>query len=711
MPAEAERAQAPALLMSMPEIAELARVRRPVVSNWRRRHGDFPEPAGGTAARPLFDPRRVAEWLIATGRHPHDEIAPELAKYTLAALADQYPGPDLIAATTALICLRYLVNPGDELGGAMPALRGLAAAADPDDVLLRSEIRQIPDDAGWVAGLVDELTEATWGCDHAAERIMASRHRYTASSLYEGAVTPGLARLIAGISGAREQARRTDSLVVTDPVAGAGDLLVAVTGLLGRDHEPRLVAAEPDQALARLLRRRLVVHGIPLQDMDIHEGTLPRPAPDPDVLVTQIPYRPAEQADPLAVLDFLDEAALSLAAGRFAVVLGPASVLVGDLPSGAAARRAELLKADMVEAVIRLPGGCVPYRPGYETALWVLTQARGSQWRGRVLLADVSGRPLTADVARDLTDDVVTWRRDGYEPRGHHRVLAVQADVGALVTGLGPLIAPRRPVSPRIRKDTSDTRIVQVTRHGADLDRIGATASADRRHVRTELLAAVPATGDRMPATEAVGTLVRQHRLIMRKGTRIRPGDIDPSGHHVVLGADEVLGLRRPGERKVDRELFASRYPNARLTEPGDVLVTTSPRPGAIIDTRGYAIAESPVRILRIPPPKPVVQTRPGQPDTPAEPAQFTPRVLHALLFGDGAGTRPPGAVRPADSVDDLRVALLSPGQVAALEELLESIDARRVVAQREIDMLDELRHVATSGLTDGTLTVVSDDE
>jgi hypothetical protein len=49
-----------------------------------------------------------------------------------------------------------------------------------------------------------------------------------------------------------------------------------------------------------------------------------------------------------------------------------------------------LLAGDMVEAIIRLPGGLIPFRPGYETALWVLIQARVSRWRGRVLLADVS---------------------------------------------------------------------------------------------------------------------------------------------------------------------------------------------------------------------------------------------------------------------------------------------------------------------------------
>ena len=56
---------APALLMTMTDIAELAEVQRPVVTTWRRRHADFPAPAGGDEAQPLFDPRQVADWLLA----------------------------------------------------------------------------------------------------------------------------------------------------------------------------------------------------------------------------------------------------------------------------------------------------------------------------------------------------------------------------------------------------------------------------------------------------------------------------------------------------------------------------------------------------------------------------------------------------------------------------------------------------------------------
>ena len=182
----------------------------------------------------------------------------------------------------------------------------------------------------------------------------------------------------------------------------------------------------------------------------------------------------------------------------------------------------------------------------------------------------------------------------------------------------------------------------------------------------------------------------------MRKGTRLAPADVGGSGKHVVLGAEEVLGFRRPGERRVDLEVFANRYPNARLTEPGDVLVTMNPRPGAMIDHEGYAIAEYPVRILRIP-------------GTEAE--QFTPRMLAALLFVGGSGRRPAGAVRMANSLKEQRVLLLPVAEVRHLDALLASIDARRALARREIDMLDELCHVATGGLIDGTLALISNDK
>ena len=306
--------------------------------------------------------------------------------------------------------------------------------------------------------------------------------------------------------------------------------------------------------------------------------------------MTQVPYQPGEARDPVAVLERVGDVAVRLSAGRFGVVLGPASVLAGELTpfSPAERARADLLKGYMVEAVIRLPGGLVPFRPGYETALWVVTQARDSRWRGRVLIADVSDRELTHEVVSDLVEDVTTWRRDGYVPGAHSRVFGQQVAVRDLIDPPRPLTVSSRPASHRERAEDAARRVALLTQRGADLDRIGATATGDRRHVPTELLAAVDPLAAAEPHghRETVGALVKSKRLALHQGTRIKPEHITATGHHVVLGPDEVLGIRRPGERRMDRALFARAHPSARLTAPGDVLVTTAPQPGVMVDTR-----------------------------------------------------------------------------------------------------------------------------
>ncbi len=49
-------------------IARLAGVGRAAVSNWRRRHADFPQPVGGTAASPSFALAEVERWLRDQGK-------------------------------------------------------------------------------------------------------------------------------------------------------------------------------------------------------------------------------------------------------------------------------------------------------------------------------------------------------------------------------------------------------------------------------------------------------------------------------------------------------------------------------------------------------------------------------------------------------------------------------------------------------------------
>ena len=89
-------------------------------------------------------------------------------------------------------------------------------------------------------------------------RIMATRDRFRVARAIRSAVSPALTPLIAELCGARELARRTDSLIVTDPAPGAGDLLAAVAHVLGPDCTPMFAGAERRPGPAGC-RRRLTV--------------------------------------------------------------------------------------------------------------------------------------------------------------------------------------------------------------------------------------------------------------------------------------------------------------------------------------------------------------------------------------------------------------------------------------------------------------------
>ncbi|MFD0886386.1 SAM-dependent methyltransferase, partial [Streptosporangium algeriense] len=54
--------------MNAGDIARLASVGRAAVSNWRRRHDDFPQPVGGTTSSPLYSLPEIATWLRRNGK-------------------------------------------------------------------------------------------------------------------------------------------------------------------------------------------------------------------------------------------------------------------------------------------------------------------------------------------------------------------------------------------------------------------------------------------------------------------------------------------------------------------------------------------------------------------------------------------------------------------------------------------------------------------
>ena len=59
-------------VLTTEEIARAAGVARGTVSDWRRRHADFPAPVSGTGRGPVFNQAEVEVWLAARPRwHLH----------------------------------------------------------------------------------------------------------------------------------------------------------------------------------------------------------------------------------------------------------------------------------------------------------------------------------------------------------------------------------------------------------------------------------------------------------------------------------------------------------------------------------------------------------------------------------------------------------------------------------------------------------------
>jgi predicted DNA-binding transcriptional regulator AlpA len=676
-------------LISMPEIAELAGVRRPVVTVWRRRHPDtFPRPAGGDASRPLFDAREVVDWLVATGRCRADIYA-DLHQHTLSHLGETLGPADLVAYGTALICLRMLDD--EPLAGPEPLIER-ARRVDPQDRMLLSEIRSLPDEADGLPEAMDNLVEAAWGCRPAFERLLADRNRFGAATLSRDAIVPELSRLVAALTGARSIAGLHGLVRVVDPWAGGGELVTALLKEIGEEGIPVVAASTTDEYLTRLLRRRLTVWGVVGEDQEIVTQDASRlRRGEWDVLVARMPYRAVEQRNPEASLDTLHDLATSLHDGQCVVLLAPADILAERLPPRAATKRAEILRTNAVEAIVSLPGGLMPFRPGYRMSLWVLRHDESGRAKGRVMLADVSDRTLTDRLVTDLIEDVTTWRREGYHPAAQRRTVAHTVTIEEILSGASGLSQPRRPdITESVR--LGPTRIAELLEIEARL-----AQQATRPPMRA-LRSGITARDLGARRTQTIGSLLVDGRLHRLSGTRLRPAHLAPSGHHRVIGVPELTGRDRDRRqtvtddsqaRFIDRVVLAHHYPCAVLTEPGDVVVVLAPHPAAIVDEAGFSVVEFPAAVLRINP----------------EQLTLTPRVLAALVSAAPLAARAPGTTRGA-RLDQLHLPVLEDGEIAALDTLLRRIEDRRRRAQEEIDTLDALWRTALAGLTDGTLTI-----
>ncbi|NJP44490.1 hypothetical protein HCN08_13950 [Streptomyces sp. PRB2-1] len=692
----------------MTDIAAFAHVKRPVVSTWRRRHPDFPAAVSESSGRPLFDGAQVAEWLIASGlgNAAPAELRSELALFGIIALRERFTAWQLVETVGSLLCLRRLddrplIDPETEAGDAdlWAGVLRRAERIDVEDEYVLRELRTInaeatPADGAALAHLAEELVEAAYSEHGAYEWLLAARSRLGLDILTADSVTPELRNLLGRLTDLRARLGEGARVTLADPNARAGDLLAAVIA----DSEERdlltVLAADPDDRLTRITRRRLLLAGVEELNLDVQTGTdLEERFADPDLVVTQLPYRPGEDRSVIAALTELERVAYLLRPGCTAVVLGPADALVDELKSTEAAQlRTALLRENIVESVIALPGGVLPFRPGYRPALWTLTRGPVHQAVGKVLLADIRAEPLTPHVSTRLAEDVLLWRaeglrRDGHDPR-YGRVVPV-ADLDRAFRG--PLTPPAPPLPVFWSTEVAE-RPALIAEAEARLERATAEARAYEKQ-RGPYRGPVLRRGDALPPRTTLGRLIAAHRVTRLPGHRVDPAHLVPDGHHTVLGPGEVTGERPVGGRRIDRLVLATEYERAALTEPGDIVYTLAPRLGLYVDHDGFSVVAFPARILRL-------NRETARP--------LTPRVLAALLGAARGTARSPGAVRAARRIEDYQLPDLDPDEVLRFDALLAEAERREQLLRAQADALAEARRLTIAGLADGTLTVGS---
>ncbi|MHB1594786.1 MAG: N-6 DNA methylase [Streptosporangiaceae bacterium] len=658
-------------LLSPSDVAELADVKRPVVSNWRKRHADFPAAVAGTEAKPLFARTEIIDWLKRRG-------------YEITAPA---AGSEIWAVANSIRDVLSLESAG-ELILALACLRSRAAGT-PHDSLWRSVVDAGPDVV--YGRLVEALREVRVPFEiRNLEQfnLLGHRSRQTISALARTindsdpgdlaeAVDFALERLsrwqIKGGGEAGFIGSRTSALLASlaenaggtiyDPACGIAAVLIKIAD---RGSSARLVGHDISESAIRTASQRALLHRavIDLLRIDVLAGD-----PDPDLLADVVVAEPpfgmtwdpsAVMADPRFAyglppktssdLAWVQHAIAHLASGGRAYVLTSPGAL---FRSGSERQvRSNLLSAGCVEAIIALPPKMLPHT-SIPLALWVLRKPEAA---AEVLLVDAS------DVD-NVEHQVATWL-------SHHRVGAPHSRVAITdLLAADAVLLPAKWVG-ELRVDAEAIAASFIQGSAA----IARTSRAlGRRTPDFEQLADLPRS-----RIATVRELVDAGVVDLRLGRRERVGNLDmPEDVRVVKASDVKSGVLPP----VSGPAYAD-HPD--VTEPGDVLVTTMHEIRAVVDRTGGHLPSTGVDRLRV-----------------LDRSTITPSYVAAVITGSWNARMQTGTTIQRAPIRDLEIPLIpktdqhlvetAQADLTSVRELAEALTTQAHQVQAAI--LDALRY------------------
>ncbi|MFC4051728.1 N-6 DNA methylase [Actinomadura syzygii] len=366
------------------DIARLAAVGRAAVSNWRRRHDDFPQPVGGTAASPTFSLAEVEDWLRGQGKLADSPVRERVWQTLRQAAAGDVELADVLTFAGAFL-LHLRAHPEFEV------------ADVPDQQVersLREHLDEVPPSAVPIARalspLVDELG--------VADTFDFLRTRYLEHHSRRVYLTPEpVIRLMLELGG--------PARTVLDPACGTGAYLNLANDLF-KDVE-LLLGQEIDETTARMSAIQLALRGAPAEvrpgDSLLDDAF---PGQTVDLVATNPPFNDRGwgyerlTGDPRweyglpprmeSELAWLQHGLAHTRPGGTVVILMPPAV--ANRRSGRRVR-AKLLRRGALRAVIGLPSGAVP-NMAVALTVWVLRRpSSGDQPADDVLMVDTSSDP------------------------------------------------------------------------------------------------------------------------------------------------------------------------------------------------------------------------------------------------------------------------------------------------------------------------------
>lgn len=556
-------------------IARLAGVGRAAVSNWRRRHADFPKPVGGTETSPSFALAEVEAWLREQGKLAEVPLRERVWQQ----LAGHPEGP--VTALTHAGCVLLLIHDrptvwldvsagSDErlaamLSGALEEVLtprfGPEAAVNPrravNTSLPASAVHtptspQLLPSVPLLRGTAELAAEL--GARQTFEFLLG---RHLDANPRQYTLTPAeLAGLMADLAG--------PARTVLDPACGTGALLRAVTDradqeLYAQDSAPELAALT---AFRLALQTRAVVHGAVGDTL----RTDAFPELHTDAVLCHPPFNERNWGhdelayDPRWEYGFPARTESELAWVQHALARlkdGGTAVLL--MPPAAASRRsgrrirADLLRRGALRAVVALPvGAAPPYN--IPLHLWVLRRPEKAPAQPEVLLADTGqfategrGGPDWRAVREAVLDAWHAFDRAGtiQERPGLARSLPVIELLDDDVD-----LAPARHLPPATAADGPEALT-------AVRERLGETLRLTTDLTPPPADTAQPA---RWPLT-TIGELARGGALLMRTGGNAGHARVPVLTDHDVLAGTAPSGTLPESDEE------------AVLVEPGDVVV------------------------------------------------------------------------------------------------------------------------------------------